>query len=165
MNKKSLFALTVGLLVAGSLITAKNISADQEDNPTTSLVAKISQKFNLNQNDVQSVFSEYHQERQSQRVSQLETRLTQAVSDGKISDSQKQAILAKIQENQADREPGHMRDLSSEQRQSEMENRRNEMDTWLQSIGLDIDTFHELVGMGQGNGRGGNGRGRHMMGK
>ncbi len=162
MNKKSLFAITAALIVGG-LFAARSISAQESDNAASSLVAKIAQKFNLNQNEVQTVFSEFHTERQQERMTQVETRLSQAVTDGKISDSQKQAILSKVKEMQANREPGSMREKSAEERQTMMEGRRADMQAWLQTQGLTLETYHDLVGMGGGKGMSGRGRGMHMM--
>lgn len=163
MNKTSLFAITGAALVVGGLFVTRSISAQESGNAASSLVAKIAQKFNLNQDEVQSVFNEFHTERQQERMTQVEARLTQAVTDGKISDNQKQAILSKVKEMQANREPGSMREKSAEARQTLMETRRAEMDAWLETQGLTLETYHDLVGMGGGKGMRGRGHGMGMM--
>ncbi len=163
MNKKSLFAITSVALITGALFLTKSISAQESDTAVPSLMAKIAAKFNLNQSEVQTVFNEFHTERQQERMSQVETRLAQAVTDGKISQNQKQAILTKIKEMQAMREPGSMKELSLEERQALMETKHVDMDTWLKTQGLTLETYHDLVGMGAGKGMGGRGHGMRMM--
>src|SRR3989338_6615511 len=108
MSKK-LFVIFLGISVIGlSLYFAKPSHAQ---NPVTTLLDRIAEKFNLKKEDVQKVADDFRLEKQKtmqeQRRKNLDEKLTQAVKDGKITESQKQEILKKMEElqknNEADR--------------------------------------------------------------
>lgn len=172
INKKVLFiALTIGLLGTG-VIGVSVVRADTTTSWHQSLIAKLAAKFNVSETVVQSVFDETRNEQQAQRTQTLTDKLTQAVKDGKITESQKKAILdfhSKMQqERESDRK--NWQNLSLEQRKAqresrktEMEAKRTEMETWAKTNGIDLTILSEILG---GFGPGGEGRGRGMgMGK
>jgi hypothetical protein len=63
---------------------------------TSDIVQRLAQKFGLQETEVQAVFDEVHQERHQKMKQDMENRLNQAVQEGKITESQKQAILDKF---------------------------------------------------------------------
>jgi hypothetical protein len=113
------------LLVAGAITTVVGVSAfagvasaqSGTSSSNDSLAAKIAQKFNLNKDDVQQVIDQNKSDRQEVRQQKLEDRLSQAVTDGKITSAQKDAIMAKIKDLQSysdsikDKTPNERRDL------------------------------------------------------
>ena len=128
------------------------------------LVQRLTEKFGLNQTEVEEVMSEYRGEHrgqmQAERQSQREESLSQAVSDGKITQAQKDSYLAKMAELQANRPA--LADLTPEEHQANKESHRAEMETWAEANGLDLDDLHPLMGKGlkgDGQHRGGFGRG------
>ena len=94
-------------------------------------------------------------EMQATRKAELEAKLTQAVTDGKITAAQKQLILAKHAELQA--EHAADRDASREERAAE----RAELETWAKENGIDLTQFFAERGP-QGNADGKHGRGMKM---
>lgn len=112
MKKKYiLYAIipAVALALTGGVIYANTVQNPQ--GPMAGLVSKIAQKFNLNESDVQTVFNEYRsgmqanrqqhqQDIQSQMQQSFEDRINQAVSDGKLTQDQANAIIAKKAELQ-----------------------------------------------------------------
>ncbi|MEK9143674.1 MAG: hypothetical protein AAB481_03535 [Patescibacteria group bacterium] len=60
-------------------------------------------KFGLSESDIQSVFDEARNERQTRMQTRFDDKLSQAVKDGKLTEVQKQAILAKQKELQANK--------------------------------------------------------------
>lgn len=88
-----------GIGVANAQTTNGN-GAQNGSNGVTSLVDEIAQKFNLNKQDVQSVFDKHHQEHEAANQQKLKTRLDKLVSEGKITSSQETLILNKLQEFQ-----------------------------------------------------------------
>ncbi len=164
MNKKQLIATTAAILVTGSLLGARLTFAQESGNPMSTLVAKIAQKFDVDQAEVQSVFDEFQTEREQARQAETEAKLTQAVTDGTITESQKQAILSKIEEMHVNRpDPSTATQLTDAERQAEREARKTEMDTWLKENGLTMETFHKVTDMGRGKGMGGPGHGMRPM--
>jgi len=131
--------ITLGLFtIVGSLYFAK---PTQAQNPVTTLIDRIAEKFNLNQNEVQKVADDFRSEKmktmQTERRARLEERLTQAVSNGKITQTQKNSILKKMDELQKKREED-----------------RTDMLNWAKQNGLE--------GKGFGMGMGKFGRGMHF---
>jgi len=114
------------------------------------IVQKIADKFGLDVEDVGEVFEQERAEMWEKRKQIFEERLSQAVSDGKITEEQKQKILEKRDEWQAERT-------------AERQQHREEMQKWLQDNGIDANALGPYLGFG---GFGGKGFGHwHMMGK
>ena len=157
MKRKVFFPILAAAII-GSILASSNMVSAQNTAGSNSLVAAIATKFNLNQSDVQAVFDEQREKHQAERKAEIETKLTQAVADGKITEAQKQAILARHQEMQSNRpDKDEMRNMTAEQRNAKMEERRSEMNAWLSTNGLSQDIFRELMGGPQDKG------GRGMM--
>lgn len=125
--------------------------ADDSSNRDT-LIQRITEKFNLNQGEVEEVFNQHGEERHQQRQMEIEERLNKAVSDGKITEEQKNLILKKKEEMQGQRES--FKNLSDEERKEQMINHREEMKKWAEENDIDMKEF-----MGGGKGFGGEGRG------
>ena len=136
MTKKLLITLIVlGGLVSAGYFGAGAIFAD-DNNPHDTLITRIAQKFNLNENDVEAVFQSVRDERQAEMKKRQEERLNDAVSDGVITEEQKNAILTKMQEHQAVRGQN-----------------REEMQKWFEEQGIDQTKLRDYLGFG-GRGRG-----------
>jgi hypothetical protein len=88
-------AAIIGLATIGTGITLAAAPAK------STIVDKLAERFNLNRDDVQKVFEEHRQETQIERQQKLKDRLDQAVKDGKLTQVQEDAILAKVQEVEA----------------------------------------------------------------
>lgn len=150
----------MALAIIATAITTSTIVSAQNTAGPNSLVAAIAAKFNLNQADVQEVFDEEYQKHRAEMKAQLEQRLTQAVKNGKITEVQKQAILAKHQEIQYSRpNRQEFENLAPEQRRAKMDEKKAEMDEWLSQNGLTRELFRELTGGFPGKG----GRGMMMI--
>lgn len=134
---------TVTFLLMAAIVTmagASYVSAQTPaNNPGLSIVQRISQRFGLNQSDVQSVFDQHHQEVQTEHRARMEERLNQLVAEGKLNETQKQAILTKLQEMVSQKQSNgeNFRTMTPEQRQAEMQKKHDEMKSWADSIGID----------------------------
>jgi len=129
----------LALAVIGiSLYSAEPTNAQ---NPVTTLIDRISEKFNLKKEDVQKVADDFRSEKQKtweeQRKKNLDEKLSEAVKSGKITEAQKQAILKKMEELR-----------------NKKETNRVEMQNWLKQNGLEGK-------FGFGLGKFGKGRGMH----
>jgi len=100
------------------------------------VVQKLIDKFGLKETEVQTVIEEARTEQQTTMQTRMEERLTDAVGNGKITEAQKTAILAKWKEISAKRET-----------------ERQELSDWAKQNGLESD-----YGFGW---FGGHGRGMH----
>lgn len=156
MNKKVLIlpiaVLSLGLVGILSMKSAQAQTAPNKD----SLIQRIVSKFNLNQTEVDKVIADFHSEQEARRLAEIEARLTEAVNSKKITQEQKDKILAKIKEWQSKKDDWSK--LSPEDRRAKMEAHRDEMKAFAKIIGVD---FHKIIGFGE-FGKGGMG-GRRMM--
>lgn len=92
-------ALTI-LLIGGASMSA----FAQGNNSDGSLVDKVASKFNLNKQEVQSVFDEDRQAHQAEQKAERSTELQSKVDDGTITAEQKTAIEKKLEEMHTSRE-------------------------------------------------------------
>ena len=121
MSKKILTTVLVLGVIASVGYFGTNLALADDDNPVhQTLISNIAQKFNLKESDVEAVFEAVRDERYEEMKSQREEKPSQAVNDGVITDSQKTALLAKMQE--------HMR---------ERQQNREEMQVWFKEQGID----------------------------
>jgi len=139
MNKKILLSvLTLGIIISLAGYGVKNVLADDENNLSATIVARIAQKFNLKEEDVQAVFEAVRDERRAEMQKTREEKLSRAVSDGVITEAQKTALLTKMEEHKGER----------------MQN-REEMQKWFTEQGIDETKLRDYLGFGgQGKGPG-----------
>lgn len=131
MNAKLLIPL-LGLtaLLAFGAYQVKTVKAD-ENNTYPPMVQRLAERFNLNQDEVETVFDEERQGRQQEMKERREERLDQAVSDGVITEEQKTSIVNKWQEIENEREA-----------------HRQEMQAWFEEQGIDHDALMQYGGFG-----------------
>lgn len=150
--KKTAKAALIGLgVVAGIALGQVGIASaatDTEDFPHG--VQAIVEKFNLNKEEVVKVLEEDRTAHQAEMKAEFEAKLTQLVTDGKITQAQKDAIIAKHDEMVANRVAG---DREANRAKGQ------EFRTWLQEQGID----ESLVMPERGQGNGGQGRGMHRF--
>lgn len=119
--KKSLLAASViTTITAGSLLGVSAVSAQSADGQS-SLIDKIVAKFNLNRDEVESVFEEQRDEMKAEAATDLSERLQERVDDGDITAEQKTLIEEKAQEIQAAREA-----------------EQDELEQWAEDNGIDM---------------------------
>lgn len=117
------------------------------------LIQRLVQKFGLKTADVQAVFDTVRSEQQTEMQQKMAERLDTLVSEGKITQAQKELIIAKHTELQKQREADkdELRDLTPEERRAKMEARRSELEAWAKENGIDIQY---VVAFGKGRGIG-----------
>ena len=108
MNKKYLLYAIIPAIVLGSAGAAVYASSTTgKTNPMSGLISAIAEKFNLEESDVQAVFDDYQTQAQANRQKDMsqkvEDELAQAVTDGKLTQSQADLIIAKRAELEADK--------------------------------------------------------------
>ena len=146
-NKLILSALVLTLVVGGGLVGANYTFAQiSQGAPNSSLVQKIADKFGLNKNDVQAVFDQNHADRKAQMQAKFEAQLDQYVKDGKLTDAQKQLILAKHKELETQRESDFankqnmtegQREATWGQRDAAEQGQEQALNDWAKQNGID----------------------------
>lgn len=94
----------VGLLAVGVGTAAYAADSTKPANPMNNLVAALAQKFNLNQADVQKVFDDQAASMKAEHEQREKDMLAKAVTSGKLTQAQADAITAKKAELEAGRE-------------------------------------------------------------
>ena len=130
MNKKLLIIALALVVLAGVGFATVKAYADDSQGPRSTIIEKLVERFGLNQDEVEQVFNEVREERQAQRQARWEERLNALVQEGKITEDQKAAIIAKHEEMRAEKEANMdaWKDLSPEERHAKREEYRDEMD-------------------------------------
>lgn len=147
----ALVVTVLGVALLTSNASAQTPTGTQD--PMSTIVQKIADKFGLKKEDVQAVFDQVHQEHHAQMQIRMEEKLTKAVQDGKITEAQKQAILkkfAEIKNNKPD--PQAFQNMTDEQRKQAMEQKRSEFESWAKENGITLSTLQEVMGHGKGFG-------------
>jgi molecular chaperone DnaK (HSP70) len=137
--------LLTGALAVGAIGVTKVSAANTTYPP---IVQKIAEKFGLNKDDVMSVFEEVHADRHANMMTIFETKLDQAVKDGKITEDQKQKILDKQEEIQAKMD--EWKNLNPDERKAKMKAYRDELQKWAQDNGIKFPFWGLRRGFGRG---------------
>ncbi len=121
------------------------------------LISKIAQKFNLKEADVAAVFDEDRAAHEAEMQQHTEDKLTQAVTDGKLTEAQKGKILAKLAELKAARESDldAAKDKTDAERKSFMKQKRTDLKQWAEDNDIPPEYLMQLGGHHHGHG--------HMM--
>ena len=144
MNFGKKVLLTTAAVVGGAVMVSQTVTAQEPAEQLTQIVERIAAKLNMQPSQVQSVLDEMQNEKHTEMQTHLEERLTQAVTDDKITEAQKQAILSKHAEMQTKMET--LKDLTPEQRRTEMEKIHEEMKAWAGENDIDFP----FIGFGRG---------------
>jgi len=110
------------------------------------LVQYLSEKLGIDQTKVQTVFDDYRSQEQSTRQKEnIETYtsyLNGLVSEGKITEDQKTAILAKHSELQKAHEDTDLSSKSREENKTLMEKEKTDLEIWAKEQGIDVAYLH-----------------------
>lgn len=119
--------VTLGGITASGIVSA---ATPGSSGSTPSLVDAIASKFHLNKSDVQAVVDQNRAQHQAERQQKYEDRLTKAVSDGKLTSTQKTQLLA--QENDLISYMQSIKDKSPQERHQLMKTKLDDLKTWAQ---------------------------------
>ena len=122
-------------------VQAQTTSQTNNLNPFQLMIERISSVFHLDKAKVQEVVQQVHTEQQATREKQMEQRqtdrLSQLVKDGKITEAQKSAIIAKLTEIKKTFNPEISKTLSQAERKTVMDKHQAELKAWAVSQGID----------------------------
>ncbi len=128
-------------------------SAFADDSQHSSIAQKIADRFSLNVDDVNKVFEEQQAERQAEMKQKQEDQLNSLVSEGKITEEQKQLLINKFEEKRAENESNkgnksqnkeEFKNMTQEERKAERAQRQAEMDAWFEANGIDKELFSKM---------------------
>ncbi|MBL8122066.1 hypothetical protein JNM87_04940 [Candidatus Saccharibacteria bacterium] len=157
--KKQLIAagVTASVAIAGltglGLASAATQNSGSDTHPMSSLVSAIATKFNLKIADVQAVFDEQRSQMEVKRTEEVKTELAQLVKDGKLTQTQADAITTKRAELQKQREANRasMGNKTDTDRHAVMESERTALDNWFSDNNISTDYRYLVLGDGHGH--------------
>lgn len=153
--KKSLVAAaalaSIGTAGIAGMQAVNAQSDSSSTDPMSNLVDKLATKFNLKKEDVQKVFDEDRTEHETQRETEMSTRLQKLVDASTITAEQKTKIEAKFKEMKAARESERdsMKNLTNTERKAKMDQKKSELETWAKDNGIDLTKLQGIF-MGPG---------------
>lgn len=164
MTKKSMIAAAiVATLGAGAFGASSALAASgaaEGHNPMQNLVSAIAEKFNLSESDVQAVFDEQRDAMQEKHEEKAAEHLAKAVTDGKLTQAQADAITANMASQKTFFES--LKDMTQEERQAALKTNAETQKAWAESndIPKEFAPGHGSRGRGPGKMH----RGQGMMG-
>ncbi len=160
MTKKSVIAAaivaTLGMGAFGAATAFAATDTSDGHNPMQNLITAIAEKFNLNEADVQAVFDEQHAAMQEARQEDAAEHLAKAVTDGKLTQAQADAITANMASQKTFFES--LKDMTPEERQEALKTNAESQKSWAE----ENDIPKEFA---PGHGPHGRGPGRFMRGQ
>jgi hypothetical protein len=139
--------IALGALLTAGVIGVRSASADDLSMP---IAERLAERFDLNQDEVQAVFDAVRDERHEEMQIQLEEKLNELVSEGVLTTEQMNSFLAKHEDMRP--EKGEMSALTMEQRHERMQTHHEELRTWAEENGVDLDELRSELGRGMGKG-------------
>ena len=156
LSKKIIIPMAaIAVISAGAYGVTKVSAATDTANPQASLVQKLADTFHVDKSKVQAVFDQNKTDRQAASETTYEARLSQAVTDSKLTSAQKDSILAEHKKLQAELDA--VVAGSGSDRRAAMTKIRTEGQDWAKSANIDAKWL-------MGGGFGGRGHGGMMGG-
>lgn len=148
LKKKTTLSIAVLVLAASVLfyttlpVSAHSMPSEQFD----TIVGNIATKLNMKPEDVRAVFEEVQKEKQAEHLARFTVRLDELVKSGKLTDPQKQSLLAKEQEMTESRPQNHdtVMNMSAEERKAYMQKQKDELSSWAKDQGISQETLKEI---------------------
>lgn len=141
MNNKSVILpiLAIGIVGTIAAVAGAHYVSAQNSQDGQTIVQRIAQRFGLKENDVQGVFDEHKADHRAEMKTKLDEKLTQSVKDGKLTEAQKQSIIAKMEElkSQRDAEREKFKTMTPQERKQAMETTGQDLETWAKAQGID----------------------------
>lgn len=142
-------AAAIGLIGTATLLGVSAAQAEDIADEPPPIVQMIAEHFNLDQDEVASVFQ---QERETRRQEHLDN----LVEDGVLTEEQRDLLEAKQDEMKEERDAIRDADLTPEEQHDAMQELHDEMETWAEENGIDLpmEGFGPRGGMHEGFGEG-----------
>jgi hypothetical protein len=160
INKQLLAAVAVTTVATGTALGISGASAHSGGNEEerAARVSELAERFNLDESEVESYFEEKRTEHEAEREQKRDEHLAGLVEDGTLTQEQADALKAKMEELHEARDALKDQDLTREEMREQMEANREELQSWAEEQGIDLDAIRPEKGEGR---RGHHGHGPH----
>jgi hypothetical protein len=144
ISKKSIALGAVALTIVGTTaFVSTSAFAQNMGDGHTNMIQKLAQKLGVPEDKVKGAFDEIHNERHAEMQKNHEQKLNTLVSEGKITEAQKAAIIAKMEEMKSKMEANKdaFMNMTPEERKAKIEAEHAELENWAKAQGLDLSTL------------------------
>ena len=140
----------VAVIAAGVFGVAQVSAAGSNTSGQNNLAQKIADTFHLDKNKVQAVIDQNRQDNQVARETKYETRLSQGITDGKLTAAQKALVLSEHQILASKFQTAMMG--ASASRRTGLQNIRTEAQDWAKANSIAVSWLigGDLGGLGHG---------------
>ena len=145
------------LIIPALIITAVGLGAfgltqihAQTPTGQQTLIDMLVSRFNLNKTDVQSVFTQFRQNRQTTMMTNFDTRIDQLVKDGKLTAGQGQKIKDKEAQIKIQMSSSDWQNLTPQQRKDKLTQLKTDLQTWAKDNNIPTQYLPFLGGFGRG---------------
>lgn len=149
--KRKMIIPTIALVAILGAVAVGTVTVSAQTPMYGNLVSQIAQRFNLKESDVQDVVNQIRSTQMAQAKTNWENKLTQAVTDGKITDAQKQLIIAKSDEVKT--QMAALKGLSVADKRAKMKQIFTDLEGWAKTNNINlkqIGLFGVRPGFGMG---------------
>lgn len=146
LNKRSAtVALAAIIAIVGAAVVGSTAVSADDSRKDSSISNKIAERFQLSEDEVQSVVEEFREEnkanRSDKRAEKKEAKLQSLVDEGLISTDQKSLIEAKFSEQMTALKELKSSNLSMEQKMSQIQEIKTELKEWAELNSIDIEAI------------------------
>ncbi|MEM6997377.1 MAG: hypothetical protein AAF413_00535 [Patescibacteria group bacterium] len=134
--RKMLLAAAVATVGVAGLAGVNAVSANSDGE---TLADRLAARFNVSSSEVQEVLDEHRAERKADRQERKSQHLESLVQEGVITQEQLEALETKISELRDAKDELKNSDLSREEIRDELEQMREDFETWAEDQGIDLD--------------------------
>lgn len=140
MKDKAKLGLLVAAAILATTVGTSAIYAQTGEGGSNTFVQQLAQKLGVSEDKVQTAVNEIHTDRHAQMEKAYEDRLTTAVSNGELTEQQKQLLLQKHKELEDQRasQIESLKNKTPEERRTAMEQKRTELETWAKQNNIDL---------------------------
>lgn len=138
--------LPIAILAVAGMISLGAVSASAhmgKGGGRDEVVQELAQKLGVDEAKVQTAFEAIREEHQQEMQKLFDDRLTQAVTDGKITTDQKNAIITMHTEmaQKRDENRATFQSMTREERQATRQQEHDELEAWAEKQGIDLEYF------------------------
>jgi len=144
IKKQNIIAILTAMILGLTILTPAYAAEASANKPNffSQMVTFIAQKFGLDKTQVQTAVTQFKQQKKTENQQNMQnrekTRFDQLVKDGKITQSQEDAILKEMADLKTKYNPANMKNLTVAQRQQQMQAQQAELKAWAQANGIDL---------------------------
>jgi hypothetical protein len=129
---------------ASAVLGVQAVNAASDSSPNKGIVSKIASTFHLSQDDVQKVFDQQKQERETTRMTKFQDKVNAAVKEGKLSRNIGDQLVAKVKDLVSYRDS--LKDKTPKERREAMKAKVVELVKWAKDNNIPEQLYHSGMG-------------------